>query len=218
MKDMTERYYKERAAFFAHEIKNPLAVIRANVQLIELDNRGENKKSFDAVYAEIEKINQLISENIEHTKKGRNEDKEDKANAAEIVEAVFNKYSRLYDRNFIVENNCENALVNVKNELLESLFNNIVKNAVEATKNGDSIKAEIKKRYNKISINISDTGCGISEEDIGRIGDLFYTTKNGGSGVGLFMCKRITEKNGGRFKVSHNKPKGTTVTVELNTK
>lgn len=218
MKDITEKYYREKAAFFAHEIKNPLAVIRANVQLIELDNKGENKKSFDAVYSEIEKINKLINENIEQTKKEKNQDKTDKANAVEIVAAIFDKYSRLYDRRFEVENNCENTLVNVKDELLESLFNNIVKNAVEATENGDTIKAEIKKRYNKISINISDTGCGISDEDIVRIGDLFYTTKNGGNGVGLFMCKRITEKNGGRFKVSHNKPKGTIVTVELNTK
>lgn len=218
MNDLAEKYYKEKAAFFAHEIKNPLAVIRANVQLIELDNNGENKKSFETVYAEIEKINELIHENMEHIKKEEKEEKKEMADAAAIIEAVFNKYSRVYDRKFEIENNCENTLVNVKDELLESLFNNIVKNAVEATENGDSIKTEMKRRYNKIAVTISDTGCGISDKDIERIGDLFYTTKKGGSGVGLFMCKRITEKNGGRFKVAHNKPKGTIITVELNTK
>ncbi len=218
MKDLAEISYKEKAAFFAHEIKNPLAVIRANVQLIELDNKGVNRKSFEAVYAEIEKINKLIHENMEQINKQEDEGIVERVNAAEVIETVFNKYRRLYDRNFDVEVNCENALVNVKDELLESLFNNIVKNAVEATEIGDAIKAEIKKRYNKIVITISDTGSGISDKDIERIGDLFYTTKKGGSGVGLFMCKRIAEKNGGRFKVAHNKPKGTLITVELNTK
>lgn len=218
MKDLAEINYKEKAAFFAHEIKNPLAVIRANVQLIELDDKGENHKSFEAVYAEIEKINKLLLENMDQINKREDEEKIDRVNASEVIDTVFKKYKRLYDRRFEIKVNCENALVNVKDELLESLFNNIVKNAVEATEVGDAIKAEIKKRYNKIAITISDTGCGISDKDIERIGDLFYTTKKGGSGVGLFMCKRITEKNGGRFKVAHNKPKGTVITVELNTK
>lgn len=218
MEDLAEKDYMEKAAFFAHEIKNPLAVIRANVQLIELDNKGENQKSFETVYAEIEKINKLIQENMEHIKKDEKEEKTERTDASKIIKSVFNKYSRVYNRNFEIENNCEDASVNVKDELLESLFNNIVKNAVEATENGDLIKAEMKKRYNKIAISVSDTGCGISDKDIERIGDLFYTTKKGGNGVGLFMCRRITEKNGGRFKVAHNKPKGTIVTVELNTK
>lgn len=218
MSELAEKYYKEKAAFFAHEIKNPLAVIRANVQLIELDNKGENQRSFKAVYDEIEKINKLIHENMEQINKNEEEEIVEKTDAAQVIKDVFDKYSRLYDRVFNIEINCEEAFVNVKDELLESLFNNIVKNAVEATVKGDSIKAEIKKRYNKIAITIIDTGCGISDKDIERIGNLFYTTKKGGNGVGLFMCRRITEKNGGRFKVTQNKPKGTIITVELNTK
>ena len=60
---MTENFDKnkgEAMAFFAHEIKNPLAVIKANVQLIELDDDGRNKKSFQAIYYEIENINLLM--------------------------------------------------------------------------------------------------------------------------------------------------------------
>ena len=68
MKNSTAENYAEKAAFFAHEIKNPLAVIKANVQLIELDNKGVNEKSFKTVYECIEKINGLIKENMEYIK------------------------------------------------------------------------------------------------------------------------------------------------------
>ena len=56
MDNSTAENYAEQAAFFAHEIKNPLAVIKANVQLIELENKSENTKSFETVYACIEKM------------------------------------------------------------------------------------------------------------------------------------------------------------------
>ena len=101
---------------------------------------------------------------------------------------------------------------------MESLFENIIKNSVEATKDGDSISVEVKVRRKKAVIKVTDTGCGISEAELARVGELFYTTKKGGSGVGLFMCKRIVEQNGGKLKVENNRPKGTKVTVELNIK
>ena len=82
---------------------------------------------------------------------------------------------------------------------------------------GDLIEIEIKRKGKRVAVSIADNGCGISEKDLERIGELFYTTKKGGSGVGIFMCKRIVEQNGGKFKIAHNKPKGTKVTVELNT-
>lgn len=216
---MNENFDKnkgEAMAFFAHEIKNPLAVIKANVQLIELDDDGRNKKSFQAIYYEIENINLLINEAM---KKAENTVIEKTSfNIIDVVRKVFDKYSRIYEREFVIDNECKYAVISGKENLIESVFENIVKNAVEATEANDEIKAEIHKRYNKIAVTISDTGKGISDGDIERAGELFYSTKKGGSGVGLFMCKRIIDQNGGRIKIGKNKPKGTKVTVELNIK
>ena len=98
---MTENFDKnkgEAMAFFAHEIKNPLAVIKANVQLIELDDDGRNKKSFQAIYYEIENINLLINEAM---KKAENTIIEKTSfNIIDVVRKVFDKYSRIYQRPF----------------------------------------------------------------------------------------------------------------------
>lgn len=213
MKNSAAEDYAEKAAFFAHEIKNPLAVIKANVQLIELDSKGSNEKSFETVYECIEKINGLIKENMEYIKNAKASADN---NAAEILRAVMEKYDDRSGRVFSFKTDREQVEVDCGRELLESLFENLVKNAVEATSAGDHISAEIRIRRRKAVIRISDTGCGISEGELARVGQLFYTTKKGGSGVGLFMCRRIVEQNGGRLKVENNRPKGTKVTVVLN--
>lgn len=207
----------EEKSFFAHEIKNKLAVIRANVQLIELDYIGNNKKCFKSIYDEMEKINDMLSNKTEKLKVIENTDKK-LCDPISSLYGVFFKYSKLYDRDFKIDNKAENVLVEGKKELMESLFENIVKNAIEATNEGDSIKAEIKEKQNKLIISIADNGCGIDESEINKISELFYTTKKGGSGVGLFMCRRIVEQNGGKFKVYHNKPKGTKIIIELKIK
>ena len=215
MKNSTAENYAEKAAFFAHEIKNPLAVIKANVQLIELDNKGVNEKSFKTVYECIEKINGLIKENMEYIK---NAEKAAESNVVKILKHILEKYEAEGSRQSSFKSEKEWVEVNCSSELLESLFENIIKNSVEATKDGDSISVEVKIRRKKAVIRVTDTGCGISEAELARVGELFYTTKKGGSGVGLFMCKRIVEQNGGKLKVENNRPKGTKVTVELNIK
>lgn len=215
MKNSTAENYAEKAAFFAHEIKNPLAVIKANVQLIELDNKGVNEKSFKTVYECIEKINGLIKENMEYIK---NAEKVAESNVVQILKHILEKYEAEGIRQISFKSDKECVEVNCSSELLESLFENIIKNSVEATKDGDAISVEVKIRRKKAVIKVTDTGCGISEAELARVGELFYTTKKGGSGVGLFMCRRIVEQNGGKLKVENNRPKGTKVTVELNIK
>lgn len=215
MKNITAERSLEQAAFFAHEIKNPLAVIKANVQLIEFDCEGENSKCFETIYACIDKINGLISENLEYIKSIENSVMERGSDAVRVIDVITAKYSKICDRRFTVEKKVPAAVVSCRGELLESLFENLIKNAVEATKDGDSVDIEIKTKQGRAVITVADSGCGISDKDIAGMGELFYTTKKGGSGVGLFMCRRIAEQNGGRLKIGHNKPRGTKVTVEL---
>ncbi len=214
MENITAEKSPEQAAFFAHEIKNPLAVIKANVQLIELDDKGQNKKSFETIYDCIDKINKLISDNIEYIKSMESGSAHD-SDLIRVISGITEKYSKSYKRKFSIEKGAASAVVSCEQELLESLFENLIKNAVEATKDGDSIDIEIKIKNDKAVITVLDSGCGISGKDIARMGELFYTTKKGGSGIGLFMCGRIAEQNGGRLKIERNKPKGTKITVEL---
>ena len=97
MEKITDENQRERAAFFAHEIKNPLAVIKANVQLIEPDYNGENKKSFMTIYECIDNINKLISENMDYIK---SETVRGGYDAVKIMKMVLRKYIVTWKRNF----------------------------------------------------------------------------------------------------------------------
>ena len=206
----------EFAAFFAHEIKNPLAVIRANAQLLELDSGEENRKCFDAIYSSIDKMNGIIAENMDFLKKSCV--CEDYCDVIYVINSMASKYQDTYKRKFTLHNDVNGAEIECKKELIESLFDNLLKNAVEATDENGVITIDIKRKNKRLAVTVSDNGCGISDKDIASIGELFYTTKKGGSGVGLFMCRRIVEQNGGKFKISRNRPKGTKALVELNLK
>ena len=208
--------HMEQAAFLAHEIKNPLAIIRAAVQLIEIENKNSNHKKFEIVYSEIDAINKIVYEHIENIKSTEKEESDNCCDVVEVFEKVIDRYSTAWQRDFDYNRKVKKASISCRRELVESLFENIIKNAVEATNNGEKIIAEINKKERKVVVTIADLGCGMSDDDLARIGELFYTTKKGGSGVGLFMCKRIAEQNGGRFSVVRNEPKATKVMVELN--
>ena len=201
----------EQTAFLAHEIKNPLAVIKAGVQLIELENDGGDKKNFETIYGCIDRINSLITENTSVKRKNSSD-------AVVIMNEIVKKYGSTYKRNFVFKSEVETAVIGCSEELLNSLFENLVKNAVEATTDGEGIVIKIKMHRGKILVSVADEGCGISEKDMAGAGELFYTTKKGGSGIGLFMCRRIAEQNGGRLRIKHNRPKGTVAEVELKLK
>ena len=155
MEKITDENQRERAAFIAHEIKNPLAVLKANVQLIEPDYNGENKKSFMTIYECIDNINKLISENMDYIK---SETVRGGSDAVKIMKMVLRKYSVTGKRNFGFKTDRETVPVRCEGKLLESLFENLIKNAVEATEEGDEINAEIRVRRGKAVIKISDTG------------------------------------------------------------
>ena len=184
MEKITDENQRERAAFIAHEIKNSLAVLKANVQLIEPDYNGENKKSFMTIYECIDNINKLISENMDYIK---SETVRGGSDAVKIMKMVLRKYSVAGKRNFGFKTDRETVPVRCEGKLLESLFENLIKNAVEATEEGDEINAEIRVRRGKAVIKISDTGCGISDTELVRVSDLFIRQKRA-EAESVFLC------------------------------
>jgi len=96
---------------------------------------------------------------------------------------------------------------------------NLILNAVEAMPNGGNLKihSQFAERNGESVLNlfISDNGSGISEENLGRVGEPFFTTKARGTGLGIPICKKIIEAHGGVLTVKSKLNKGTTVEVTL---
>ena len=92
---------------------------------------------------------------------------------------------------------------------------NLVLNALQSTPAGGSISIESKGEAGRLEIAVRDTGEGIAPDLLGRVFDAFFTTREGGTGLGLPIARRIVEGHGGRLEVASRPGEGTTATLSL---
>jgi signal transduction histidine kinase len=118
-----------------------------------------------------------------------------------------------------LESNAEELLVNIDKNQWIQVFNNLLKNAIQALfgREDGMVTINISKdeTSNSVMIQISDTGCGISDEQKEKIFIPHFTTKSTGSGIGLSVVKQIIENHGGSIYFESVEKEGTTFTVIL---
>jgi len=99
--------------------------------------------------------------------------------------------------------------------MMVRVFTNLITNAIQAMPNGGSLTVTASQEKDRILVDLSDTGEGISQENMKKIFTPLFTTKDKGTGLGLVICKRIVEAHGGRISVRSKVREGTIFTVEL---
>ena len=92
-------------------------------------------------------------------------------------------------------------------------IHNLIKNAIEASSPGDPIDVTVKKVKDKIRIQIIDHGRGMDRETKEKATAPYFTTKRDGSGIGLFLVKRIIKDHGGEFDIKSEVDRGTCITI-----
>ncbi len=100
-------------------------------------------------------------------------------------------------------------------EKLRQALLNLLKNGIQAIENGGTVRIEARPLKDRIEVAISDTGAGISSDQMEKIFNYYYTTKEKGVGLGLPIAHRIIEAHGGQLKVESQLGSGTKVTVAL---
>ena len=98
---------------------------------------------------------------------------------------------------------------------IKQVFLNLVKNGIEAMPNGGDLYVGLQIQNKNVQISIQDTGVGISQEKLKKIGEPFYTTKENGNGLGLMVSFKIIESHNGRVYIESEENKGTTFNVVL---
>jgi len=206
----------------AHEIKNPLNAINIQMSLLEreigkhdLSTGEELADVVKVVKEEISRLNKLATDCLSFSKSGDlNRTEEDIGQVFEALLSLITPYADLNGVNIYLTmlGDCPQILVD-KDKLKQALLN-ILLNAIEAMTGGGDISINVSQRDSCLKIFIKDTGPGIPDEQHDKIFDLFYSTKSGGTGVGLAVTKNIIHAHGGNIRFE-KQDKGAGVIIEL---
>jgi len=217
-----ESAWREMAKQVAHEIKNPLTPMKLNLQYLQhvMKNNPEdfNQKFENASKSIIEQIDTLANIATEFSNFVKLPSTQlQTINLVEIINSsvlIFGNYKTIEIQNAITET--ELPVKGDKDQALR-VFNNILKNAVQALSetNNPKIIIESTQKENKLIISIIDNGCGIADELIPKLFTPNFTTKSTGSGLGLAMVKSSMQSFGGNVWFKSQVNEGTTFYLEF---
>ena len=206
-----------------HDLKKPLTNIKGTLQLLreKWSDAKDKERYFNLVEEEIFHLDGLVKEIVSFSNPYKYEiERRD-------IASVIDRALKLVERDLAIRNIAlkkeykEGHIVLVdKNQLME-VFLNIILNSIEAMPQGGELRVssstykDPKKGIEFIRVGIADTGCGISPENLTRIFNRYFTTKNEGTGLGLAVVDRIVKAHGGCVSVESEPGKGTTFLVDL---
>jgi two-component system, NtrC family, sensor histidine kinase PilS len=210
------------AANLAHEIRNPLGSMSASIQLLknDLSLSGSNKELMEIVLKEIDRLNHLITNFLMYARPLtiKKEPTDLKKVIDETITVFKNTPKGNADISISTEYNGSSAIVGDFMQL-KQVFWNLLLNAADSMTDGGAIRISMKgtpsAQDRLVSVSVSDNGTGISDEIRPFIFDPFFSTKDGGTGLGLPTVKLIVEAHGGHIDVASQTDGGTDVTITL---
>jgi signal transduction histidine kinase len=208
-----------------HELKTPIAVAKLNLETLQKHKLDEEKKDklIRMTLQETNRLNTLtnnilISSQLEGG--GYKLVKEDLDLSALISRLVMDFKQRFPDRNWILELP-DSIHLKADPLLIQILINNLLDNAVKYSPRSASVQVKLGQGTSSVEMSIADQGPGIPDEEKGKIFKRFYrignesVRTNQGTGLGLYLCKKITTDHRGSIRVSDNQPSGANFIVQL---
>lgn len=218
IKDL-EREKTLRNALFklTHEIKNPIAVCKGYLDMLDLDDKKTSKKYIDTVKKEIERTLVIMDDFLDYTKIKVTKNIMD---VNYLVEDTIDSMNSLFEKKDIDVNTelyDDEVFIEGDFNRLKQVIVNIVKNSMEARKDNDKLSLDIvtKLENGEFSVSITDNGVGMDMSELNNIGKSFYTTKTKGTGLGVLLSKEIIELHEGNIVYESEKGSGTTVTISF---
>ncbi|MDH4204331.1 MAG: ATP-binding protein [Desulfobacteraceae bacterium] len=210
------------AAGVAHQLNNPLGGITLFAKLIleEYDLEEGAKEDLHRILRDAKRCRDTVKELLEFTRQTRHLMRPHDINKA-LTRTLFLLESQtlFHNINIVKDLNASLPLVLVDIQQLYHLFMNIILNAAQAMEGKGilTVKSLLLKSEEQVCIEISDTGPGISEENLPHIFEPFFTTKEEGkgTGLGLSLAYRIVQNHGGHIRAESRREKGTTFSIIL---
>jgi len=208
----------ELATGLAHEIRNPLAGIAGVIEIIgrDLPQTSPARAVVKDVRLEIGRISRTLTDLLETARPRRPQVRRSNLNTT-VEHAVMLARQQVLSRPIKIELEKLPDLPEVEHDSdqVHQVLLNLLLNAVQAIEGPGTVRVEIGSRDDFASVMVSDTGRGITPQNLPNIFRPFYTTKGDGTGLGLSLAHRIVEDHHGRIEVSSVVGKGSTFTVLL---
>jgi two-component system, sporulation sensor kinase E len=211
------------AAGVAHEIGNPLNSLDIHLQLMQrrikklpAKTREEFSESIQIARQEVARLDHIITQFLRAIGPQPLSTRLEDVNEV-VEESVAFLDAELKNRDILVELELERSLVPMeidRDQIKQALYN-VIRNALQAMKSGGILRIRSGADETHQFISISDTGGGISPENISRVFEPYFTTKSDGSGLGLLIVRRIVRAHGGEVIIESQQNRGLTLTIRL---
>lgn len=206
----------ELAASVAHEVRNPLTVVRGFIQLLESTEDVKNKEYMRLVLAELDRAEQIISDYL-NLARPQIDKKEYICLSAQLIEMTTLMSSFAAMRGVYLQVEIAEKLYTVgdKTKLKQAIMN-VVKNGIEAIQeNKGYLKVTAVQKDESIVIRVKDSGVGMTKEQLTRLGQPYYSLKEKGTGLGLMVTFSILQAHNGTIVYKSEIGKGTEAIITL---
>lgn len=206
----------ELASGIAHEIRNPMGIIKTISQTLhEEDSHEDIMEGLQIIVKEIDRANNVIQTLLNFAGPGDNKKEEIWLNELlEEVILIINKYVKNHNIDIEVLLDREVSIIG-DNEKLKQVFINVILNGVQSIISDGIITIKTEVRNDGININFKDTGIGIEIENLNKLFNPFFTTKEKGTGLGLSISNRIIQDHKGYITIDSIVGQGTSVDIYL---
>ena len=210
----------------SHELRTPIAVMRAHLESAELRNEPLTPLETDLLRREVTRLERLVEDlfALSRAELKRLEIARSRVSLPLLVSDLTHALEPLARAgNVTLLNSVSSGLKNVAadEERLQQVLRNLVTNAIRYTPEGGIVRLSARARGDVVSLSVQDTGIGIEPEDLKRIFEPFYRTdpartrSSGGAGLGLALVRELLERMGGRVAAESTVGRGSTFTLEL---
>jgi len=213
----------------AHEIRNPLSTLKVNLQLLDEDWRDvaaadpatadlvrRSSKRLTTMIREVDRLARILDDALRFL--GHHELNRRACDLRELLDELAEFLEpQARAEGVAIERRYDGAAVTaaVDPDLIKIALTNLMTNAIQAMPAGGVLTLRARNETGGVCIEVADTGVGIPPEQVGRIFDAFYSTRKGGTGLGLATARRIIREHGGRIDVRSEVGRGTTFSIRL---
>ena len=211
------------AAGVAHEIGNPLNSLNIHLQLMERELKrlpagpaGRLREDLRVARDEIARLDQITDQFLRAIRPTQPHLQLTTANEV-VADALALMEHEIVDRDVLVERELANNVPRIllDRAQLKQAFYNVIKNALQAMRSGGILRIRTEADDTNVVVSFIDSGVGIAPEQIGQLFEPYFTTKEGGTGLGLMIVQRIVREHGGTIEVESDKGRGTTFRIKL---